>query len=147
MDTNTLPDQPDGIADDSFDLPDPARAAERVAEFLREWGDGRVHVDGVRAPLYARDLEALRKAQDRHGPELERLRDRLAEAGQQAPKGTQGTTLHAVLARGIDQALLDFGASLSGCTPSMMTGHVIRELRVAGLHPNYPHTDEEGTER
>jgi len=44
-------------------------------------------------------------------------------------------TLHEVLARGIDKGLRDVGAELSGCTPSMLTGHVIRELRDAGLHP------------
>lgn len=37
---------------------------------------------------------------------------------------------------GIDHALRDLGADLTGCTPSMMSGHVIRELRRAGLHPH-----------
>jgi hypothetical protein len=44
-------------------------------------------------------------------------------------------TLHDVLTRGIDSGLRDVGATLTGCTPSLLTGHVIRELRAAGLHP------------
>lgn len=44
-------------------------------------------------------------------------------------------SLHEVLARGIDKGLRDVGADLSGCTPSMLTGSMIRELRDAGLHP------------
>lgn len=53
------PEQPDGIADDSTDLPDPVRAAERVNAFLAWWlGDGLVG-EGDDTPLYARDLQAL----------------------------------------------------------------------------------------
>jgi hypothetical protein len=53
-----LPDQPDGIEDDSRDMPDPVRAAERVREYIAAFGDGLYDVqDG--APLYGRDLEAL----------------------------------------------------------------------------------------
>jgi hypothetical protein len=70
------PDQPDGIEDDSHDLPGPARAAERVGEFLSGYGDGLIGVEFSRVycpnglpPLYARDLEALRKLPD----EVERL--------------------------------------------------------------------------
>ena len=56
-----LPGQPDDIEDDSHDLPDPARAAERVREYIAATGDGIYDViDGH--PLYARDLEALRRA-------------------------------------------------------------------------------------
>lgn len=44
-------------------------------------------------------------------------------------------TLHEVLARAIDKGLRDVGADLHGCTPATLTGHVIRELRDAGLHP------------
>lgn len=44
-------------------------------------------------------------------------------------------SLHEVLARGIERGLRDVGADLTGCTPSMLTGHVIRELRAAGMHP------------
>ena len=53
-------EQPDGIEDTSFDLPDPARAAARVNEFLSAWGDGLIPLeyDGL-PPLYARDLQAL----------------------------------------------------------------------------------------
>lgn len=44
--------------------------------------------------------------------------------------------LHAAIATGIDRALRDLGTDLTGCTPSMLTGHVINELRSAGLHPD-----------
>ena len=55
-----IPDQPDGIDEQSFDLPSPARAAQRVAAFIAEWGDGLIDVaDGC--PLYARDLEVLQR--------------------------------------------------------------------------------------
>ena len=52
-------EQPDGIADDSRDLPDPTRAAERVNGFLSWFGDGRVYLDDPHPPLFARDLQAL----------------------------------------------------------------------------------------
>lgn len=56
-----IPDQPDGIEDDSYDLPDPHRAAERVNAWIAAWGDGLIDVtDGN--PLYARDLEAICRA-------------------------------------------------------------------------------------
>jgi hypothetical protein len=58
MSQSTLPDQPDGIDEDSRDLPDPRRAAERVRAYICESGDGLYDVQGG-APLYARDLEAL----------------------------------------------------------------------------------------
>ena len=59
-------DQPPGIdEDDIYDRPNPAASAERIIEFVKDFGDGRVygHPDneGVE-PLYARDLEALAKA-------------------------------------------------------------------------------------
>lgn len=63
-------DQPDGIDGDSYDLPDPARAAERVGEFLSWYGDGRLYpcvlpgTEDEMPPLFARDLEALRKCAD-----------------------------------------------------------------------------------
>lgn len=44
-------------------------------------------------------------------------------------------SLHEVLARGIELGLRDVGADQAGCTPSFLTGHVIRELRAAGMHP------------
>lgn len=65
-----VPDQPDGIDEDSDDLPGPDRAAARVGEFVSWYGDGRVYIDRVDdagtggPPLYARDLEALRKLAD-----------------------------------------------------------------------------------
>ncbi|MBM0275348.1 hypothetical protein [Micromonospora tarensis] len=58
MATTTIPEQPDGIEDDSYDLPHPARAAERVREYISAFGDGLYDVqDGQ--PLYGRDLEAI----------------------------------------------------------------------------------------
>lgn len=56
------------------------------------------------------------------------------------------TDLHTAIARGIDRGLRDLGADLSGCTPSMLTGHVIKELREAGLVQSSPQPDSE-TER
>lgn len=63
----SMPQQPDGISEQSRDLPDPRVAAERVDAYLAVCGDGLYDVqDGQ--PLYARDLQALvnlaRKAQD-----------------------------------------------------------------------------------
>lgn len=66
--TAELPDQPEGIADDSHDLPSLEGAAGRVDAYLRSFGDGLVDIaggpgqwwtDGERRPLYARDLAAL----------------------------------------------------------------------------------------
>lgn len=53
-----LPEQPDGIDEDSRDYPDPRRAAERIAAFISEWGDGLVDQVGD-VGLYARDLASL----------------------------------------------------------------------------------------
>lgn len=61
---------PDGIEEDSETLPDPVRAAQRVLDFLRSYGDGRVCVaitplaEYQIPPLYARDLKALAKLAD-----------------------------------------------------------------------------------
>lgn len=53
-----IPDQPDGIDEDSQDTPALARAADRVTRYIENAGDGLYDVlDG--APLYGRDLEAL----------------------------------------------------------------------------------------
>lgn len=53
-----VPQQPDGIAEDSQDYPDPVRAAQRVNAFIADWGDGLLdQANG--APLYARDLASL----------------------------------------------------------------------------------------
>ncbi|MEV6897482.1 hypothetical protein [Amycolatopsis sp. NPDC051372] len=66
--TPRVPDQPDGIEDDSYDLPDKARAAGRVNEFLAWYGDGRLHpcvlpgTEDEMPPLFARDLQALTNA-------------------------------------------------------------------------------------
>lgn len=69
-------DQPDGIDPDSFELPAPEQAAERVATFLRTYGDGLIVVDFDSAPpLYARDLEVLCRAW------LEKAAERDAEIG------------------------------------------------------------------
>lgn len=64
--TANLPEQPDGIEEDSYDLPDPARAAKRVRDFLCEFGDGIVDAANG-TPLYARDLESLTKAHLKNG--------------------------------------------------------------------------------
>ena len=62
-----MPPQPDGIADDSRDLPDPDRATRRIRAYLTGAGDGLYDTanpgDGPR-PLYARDLEAVCRALD-----------------------------------------------------------------------------------
>ncbi len=59
-DVTMIPGQPDGVEDDSADLPDPVKAAERVRDYIAANGDGIYDVlDGH--PLYARDLEALRR--------------------------------------------------------------------------------------
>ncbi|QFU87856.1 hypothetical protein [Amycolatopsis sp. YIM 10] len=68
--TDELPGQPDGIDEDEIpgELPDPARAAERVVSVVEWWGDGRIPVERISGlfavptteqPLYARDLVAL----------------------------------------------------------------------------------------
>lgn len=77
-----LPDQPDNIDEESYDLPDVVRAAERVRSVVAWWGDGRIPVEEIPEliadlapqPLYTRDLEVLRKLP----AELDRLR---AEVG------------------------------------------------------------------
>lgn len=45
----------------------------------------------------------------------------------------QATSLHEAVATGIERALRDFGADLTGCTPASLTGHIIRELRDPNL--------------
>jgi len=69
-----LPEQPDDIADDSHDYPDPRRAADRVNAFISEWGDGLVDQVGE-AGLYARDLASLaRFTLDTLGPQVDEPR-------------------------------------------------------------------------
>lgn len=55
------PELPDGIDHDTSDLPTVARASRRVRAYITEWGDGIIDVAN-RRPLYARDVEALRRA-------------------------------------------------------------------------------------
>lgn len=57
---DAIPDQPDGIEDDR-DMPDPARAAERILSYVEAMGDGLYDVAGGN-PLYGRDLESLARA-------------------------------------------------------------------------------------
>lgn len=65
---------PDGIEEHSETLPDPVRAAKRVGDFLRSYGDGRVCVaitplaEYQIPPLYGRDLQALANLVDREPP-------------------------------------------------------------------------------
>lgn len=77
-----LPGQPDGIEDDSRDLPSPVRAAKRLREYIAANGDGIYDViDGH--PLYTRDLESLRRAGEQVGnlvTELAELRGQLTAA-------------------------------------------------------------------
>jgi hypothetical protein len=56
--TSGKPDQPDGIEDDTHDLPSIESAAERVNAWLEQFGDGLCSVEGGQ-PLYSRDLLAL----------------------------------------------------------------------------------------
>lgn len=65
--TQNLPDQPDGISDESTDLPALLAAAERVQAYIVASGDGLYDVSGG-APLYARDLEVLSRAVLRPAP-------------------------------------------------------------------------------
>jgi hypothetical protein len=66
VDRSDLPDQPDGIDETSTDLPSVFMAIDRVGDFLSSFGDGLIRVaetrDETGAPLYARDLEAMRQA-------------------------------------------------------------------------------------
>lgn len=43
---------------------------------------------------------------------------------------------HEAIARGIEAGLRDIGGDLAGCTPSMLTGHVLRELRRVPAEPD-----------
>lgn len=45
-------------------------------------------------------------------------------------------TAHTAVTRGIERALADLGVDLVGCSPSVLSGHVIKELREAGLLPD-----------
>jgi hypothetical protein len=53
-----IPGQPDGIHDDSRDLPVASKAIPRIRAYVTEFGDGLYDsING--APLYGRDLEAV----------------------------------------------------------------------------------------
>lgn len=100
------------------------------------------------AEVRAAVVEAHRATAERMRAEQELLGDvdaaavgaavrRVRQAAEEArPHDGEPLSLHTALAVGIDRGLRDLGAELSGCTPSMLTGHVIRELRDAGLHPS-----------
>lgn len=67
---NAIPDDPPGIDPATHDMPPIEEAAERVNEFIRWFGDGRVFVDPDETsapPLYARDMEALTRLVTRPG--------------------------------------------------------------------------------
>ncbi|WP_134667878.1 hypothetical protein [Amycolatopsis sp. CFH S0078] len=55
----------------------------------------------------------------------------LKPASERPNAGRPTYSLHEAIAIGIDRGLRDLGADLSGCTPSMLTGHVIKEVREA----------------
>jgi hypothetical protein len=60
---DAIPGQPDGIEDDSRDMPDPARAAERILAYVEACGDGLYDVTAVtNSPLYGRDLCSVAQA-------------------------------------------------------------------------------------
>ncbi len=65
---------PDGTGEDSETVPDLMRAAQRVGDFLRSYGDGRVCVaitplaEYQIPPLYGRDLQSLANLVDRESP-------------------------------------------------------------------------------
>ena len=71
---------PDGIEEGSDTLPEPTQAAQRVSDFLRSYGDGRVCVAITPLalyqipPLYGRDLQALAELAAAPAHEDERVR-------------------------------------------------------------------------
>jgi hypothetical protein len=68
------------------------------------------------------------------------------EASSEVQATSEAWTLHTAIAAGIKRGLADFGAELTGCTAAALTGHVIGQLREAGLLPSSPLPDSE-TER
>lgn len=46
---------------------------------------------------------------------------------------TPPPTAHAAVTRGLERALRDLGVDLVGCPPSVLSGHVLKELREDGL--------------
>lgn len=82
------PDDPPGIDPTTSDMPLVADAAERVIEFIKWFGDGRVFVDPeerTAPPLYARDMEALTRLVTR--PESGAIPTRV-EWGHRYPSGS-----------------------------------------------------------
>lgn len=52
------------------------------------------------------------------------------------PNHVQPKNLHQAITIGLERAIRDFGVDLTDCTPSTLTGHVIRELkRIPGWRP------------
>lgn len=45
------------------------------------------------------------------------------------PNHVQPKNLHQAITSGLERAIRDFGVDLTDCTPSTLTGHVIRELK------------------
>lgn len=89
----------------------------------------QTEVDRLRA-----QLEQACAERDAALIEARTARNELRAAAVNAPGRQSGSvSLHVALAVGIECGLRDMGADLSGCTPSMLTGHVIRELRAAHL--------------
>jgi hypothetical protein len=82
------PDQPDGIDEDSRDLPTLANATARLAQYVTALGDGLydfLPADGSAATLYGRDLEVLLKLAEavlgsRRMPDFRPLVDHVAQA-------------------------------------------------------------------
>lgn len=73
------------------------------------------------------------------------MSDRCKTCGQTAPNAqyfnspcmdewheNHSTSVHDAIREGIERGLRDFGATLTGCTASSLTGHVINNLKAAG---------------
>lgn len=67
-DPDSGPDQPPEVdGDDDRSLPDLIKAADRIREFVGQWGDGRIETANGEH-LFARDLEVVaRYAQEADG--------------------------------------------------------------------------------
>lgn len=77
-----LPDQPDGLDSDSYELPDPSRAAERILAYVASFGDG-LYDELAGNPLYGRDLESVAKAATKYAEARSALEEARAEVRQQ----------------------------------------------------------------
>lgn len=87
-------DDPPGIDPQSFAVPHPLIAAERVEAFVTQWGDGCIkrvddgsmwHAPTRTFPLYARDVVSLA----REAREADRLRTELAQLRAARPRETR----------------------------------------------------------